>query len=167
MARSRGGGRLSQRWKRCATPSPRGLWRGWGRGLARRGAAESLEGWGRGIPPYRNVRDRMGHPRVVWCRLNGRFPFRLRSGQALTGLSARFGMTRFRGEAGYRSAVSAAPPQIRGACGAVEVVAFPVVALPNPKRDGAVESHPSASLRAGFFATCAKDGQPRSVVVSA
>ena len=34
-----------------------------------------------------------------------------------------------------------------GACGTTEVVAFPVVALPSPQRDGAVESHASQSAR--------------------
>jgi hypothetical protein len=51
-----------------------------------------------------------------------------------------------------------------GACGAIDVVAFPGVALPNPQRRGVVESHPSASLRAGSFAKCAKDGPPSFVV---
>ena|SRR5208282_1073376 len=46
-----------------------------------------------------------------------------------------------------------------GACGTTEVVPFPGVALPNPQRDGAVESHvsqkkrdPSTPLRAGYGA---------------
>jgi len=46
----------------------------------------------------------MGHPRFVWASANSRF---------LTGLSARFGMTK-----------------VLGACGTTEVVPFPVVALP-------------------------------------
>jgi hypothetical protein len=96
--------------------------------------SRAAEGWDCGIPPFgfaqdrllREVREGWGTLGSWWRRLISRF---------LTGLSIRFGMTRF-----YE------------ACGATEVLPFPVVALP--------ESSAGWGCGIPLFAKCAKDGPP-------
>ena len=118
---------------------------------------ESLEGWGCGIPLFgfaqgrllRKVRERWATP--VCDGADRQQVPRLRKIIRLADDLSPLGMTRF----------------LWGL--AVRLTSCPSRSwrLPNPQRDGVVEFHPSASLRAGSFAKCAKDGAPWFVVVSA
>ncbi len=133
------------------------LW-GWACGRARsalpdRGVSKSSEGRCRGIPPFAKC-AKDGAPSVRG---------RIQTAGFLTGLSARFGMTRVllwlsarlmscpdTNQEHSAASVRAVPP---GLGFAVERgLLFPIVVFPNPQRDGAVESHPSQSAR--------KMGQP-------